>query len=123
MKHIVLKIAFLGFCLTAQALAERIEGWTNRSDISEERAFELVTEAIRSELTAKEDGETCTAERFWGLESVERDTDIVIDGYTRAPYMGCSVSRTFDCRVVLRKSRSEWAAVSTDCEPTGLRGE
>jgi hypothetical protein len=127
---IVLCFSLVPGLASAQSI---IAGWKPVQGMSETEAARLTEEAIAYELAVDEDGEICGVDEVWGLE---RDRDSKADrpqrgeifaviGYARGPDMGCSITRTFDCRVVFNRppGTDKWQVEFTYCEPVNPRYE
>lgn len=112
--------------LTASATA-LIVGWKPVDGLTEAEADLLARRAIHNFLAYDDDGQVCGVDEVWNLE---RETDVIADrpergeifavtAYAKGPDMQCTVTRTFDCRVVFNRppTSKTWAVEYADCEP------
>ena len=123
------KMLLIGVLLSSMFASanEKIGLWRPTEGISEAEAYALTVAGIKEFLANDEDGEVCGVDDVWALtmESPlkpgrpERGEIFAITAYARGPYMGCSVSKDYDCRVVFNRppQSSSWQMEYTECEP------
>jgi hypothetical protein len=125
-KMILSALTILTFTASAAAL---IAGWRPVDGLSEAQADQMTRAAIADYLTYDEDGEICGVDDVWYLER-EKDTRpdrpergeiFAVTAYAKGPYMGCSGTRSYDCRVVFNRppNAPAWQVEYTDCEDIG----
>ncbi len=129
---IVLTVVLAAVWLTTASATTSgpIKNWLPTAGLTEEDAALKVEAAIAEELATVDEGDTCSVEEIWSLErdnhlkpTAPRHGEVVaISAYALGPYNGCSESRRYDCRVLLRKvgeNANPWRAAHTYCEPVG----
>lgn len=121
-------ILWVSVCAMAEG---KIGMWRETDGVSESEVYDLTVAGIRQFLTVDEDGEVCGVDDVWALTMEpalkpgrpERGEIFAITAFARGPYLGCSESYDYDCRVVFNRlpNATKWQMEYAECEPLNPR--
>jgi hypothetical protein len=109
--------------ISAPAFADlHIADWKDTGVIKEKDVVGLAKAALDKDLGSQEDGKTCGVR---SIDNLDKDKNakadaaqFTVSGFVTAPYVGCSGSRVYHCRLAYNTTADQKLQLaSTECDP------